>query len=163
MTPTGAHSPELSLELSDASGIPFYRQIVDQLSELIRSGRLSPGTRLPSVRDLAGRLMVSLITTRRAYADLEAANLIVRRQGQGTFVVDEPAGASREKAVDEARTVLTEAVTRARRLGLSADDIRKLIDKDGQNPGSRKGAVAAYHALGGDRLELTKAGKLVDD
>lgn len=119
----------LLLQLSDASGIPFYRQIVDQLAELIRSRRLAPGSRLPSVRDLAGQLMVSLITTRRAYADLEAAGLIVRRQGQGTFVADQPAGASREKAMDEARTVLTEAITRARRLGLSADDIRALIDK----------------------------------
>ena len=74
---TDRSSSRLLVELSDASGLPFYRQIVDQLAELIRSGRLSPGSRLPSVRDLAGQLMVSLITTRRAYADLEAAGLIV--------------------------------------------------------------------------------------
>ena len=59
---TGSSVSRLSLELSDASGIPFYRQIVDQLAELIRSGRLGPGTRLPSVRDLAAQTMVSLIT-----------------------------------------------------------------------------------------------------
>ena len=129
MTGTDRSLKGLHLELSDASGIPFYRQIVDQLAELIRSGQLEPGSRLPSVRDLASELMVSLITTRRAYADLEAADLIVRRQGHGTFVADEPAGASREKAVGEARTILDEAVTRARRLGLSVSDIRQLIEK----------------------------------
>jgi GntR family transcriptional regulator len=117
-----------SLELSEASGVPFYRQIVDQLAELIRARRLAPETRLPSVRDLAGELMVSLITTRRAYADLEAAGLIVRRQGQGTFVADHPEGASREQAVGAAREILTESVNRARRLGLSANDIRAIID-----------------------------------
>ena len=119
----------LSLDLSEASGIPYYRQIVDQVAEMIRSGRLGPGTRLPSVRDLASETMVSLITIRRSYADLEAAGLIQRRQGQGTFVADEIARASREQALSEVRQVLTEAVTRAGRLGLSKDDIRSLMNK----------------------------------
>ena len=119
----------LSLDLSEASGIPYYRQIVDQVAEMIRSGRLGPGTRLPSVRDLASQTMVSLITIRRSYADLEAAGLIQRRQGQGTFVADEIARASREQALSEVRQVLTEAVTRAGRLGLSKDDIRSLMNK----------------------------------
>lgn len=119
----------LHLELSDASGVPFYRQIVDQIAESIRSRSLAPGSRLPSVRDLAGQTMVSLITVRRAYADLEAAGLIQRRQGQGTFVAEEIEGASRKQASSDGRQVLNEAVTRARRLGLSADDIRALVDK----------------------------------
>jgi len=119
----------LPLELSEASGMPFYRQIVDQVAELIRSDQLAPGTRLPSVRDLAGQTMVSLITIRRSYSDLEAAGLIQRRQGQGTFVADEIEGASREQALSEGHQVLTEAVTKAGRLGLSADDIRRLVDK----------------------------------
>jgi DNA-binding transcriptional regulator YhcF (GntR family) len=49
---SGTTLDRLPLELSDASGVPFYRQIVDQLAELIRSGRLAPEARLPSVRDL---------------------------------------------------------------------------------------------------------------
>ena len=127
MTVTAVDS--LPLELSEASGMPFYRQIVDQTAELIRSGQLAPGARLPSVRDLAGQTMVSLITIRRSYADLEAAGLIVRRQGQGTFVADEIEGASREQAMKEGGQVLSEAVTRAGRLGLTADDIRRLVDQ----------------------------------
>ena len=119
----------LPLDLSDASGVPFYRQIVDQMAEMIRSRSLGPGTRLPSVRDLAGQTMVSLITIRRAYSDLEAAGLIQRRQGQGTFVADEIEGASRKQAKTEGRQILTDAVTRAGRLGLSAEDILRFVDE----------------------------------
>jgi len=118
----------LSLELSQASGVPFYRQLEDQLADLIRSGRLSPGSRLPSVRDLAGQTLVSLITVRRAYADLEAAGLIVRRQGQGTFVAEHVAELSRERAADEARQALTDAVNRAGQLGLSEAQILAHIE-----------------------------------
>ncbi len=109
------------IELSDVSGVPRYRQIVDQLSHLIRSGQLATGDRLPSVRELSGQLLVSLITTRRAYADLEAAGLIERRQGQGTFVSS--TGAVREAALDEARRGLVDAVARARQLGLRGVDL----------------------------------------
>lgn len=119
----------LPLNLSEASGVPFYRQIVDQVAQLIRAGQLEPGQQLPSVRDLAGQLLVSLITTRRAYADLEAAGLIVRRQGYGTYVADTVVAASRKQASGEARERLTEAVGHAKRLGLDAAEIRKIMDE----------------------------------
>jgi GntR family transcriptional regulator len=119
----------LPLELSDATGVPFYRQIVDQIAQLIRSGQLAGGSQLPSVRDLAGQLLVSLITTRRAYADLEAAGLIRRRQGYGTFVAEEIAMASREQALSEAREHLANAVGHACRLGLEVGDLRAIFDE----------------------------------
>lgn len=117
------------LHISDASGVPFYRQIVDQVAQLIRSGQLAPGEQLPSVRDLAGELLVSLITTRRAYADLEHAGLITRKQGQGTFVAETVEKASFEQAVASARTQIREAVGTARRLGLKDRDIRNLVEE----------------------------------
>jgi GntR family transcriptional regulator len=129
----------LPLQLSDASGVPYYRQIVDQVGELIRSGRLAPAAQLPSVRDLSAQLLVSLITTRRAYADLEAAGLIVRRQGTGTFVADEIEAASREQAVAETRSRLSDAVAAGRRLGLTDDDLETLftevLGEEGESDG----------------------------
>jgi len=113
----------LPLELSAASGVPFYRQVVDQISALVRSGQLEAGARLPSVRELAAELMVSLITVRRAYADLEAAGLVIRRQGQGTFVAQDVAQASAAKAMEQARDQLGRAVHRAQQLGLDEADI----------------------------------------
>lgn len=120
---------QLPLKLSQASGVPYYRQIVDQVTELIRSGQLQPSAQLPSVRDLASQLLVSLITVRRAYSDLEHGRLIVLRQGYGTFVADEVAGASREQALTEAREALAEAISRARRLGLDLETIRRILDE----------------------------------
>ncbi len=114
--------------LNQASGVPFYRQITDQLTDLIRRGTLSPGAQLPSVRDLAVQLKVSLITTRRAYGDLEAAGLIVSRQGQGTFVAEEAATASHQRLLAEARTQLAAAFHRARLLGLRGAALRRFVD-----------------------------------
>jgi len=120
---------KLPLQLSQASGVPFYRQIVDQMSELIRAGQILPDMRLPSFRELAPQLLVSLITVRRAYADLEAAGLIVRRQGEGTFVASDVQGASRRQALGEARAQLEAAVTRARQLGLDGPALRGFVLK----------------------------------
>jgi len=121
-------SPKLSVSLSEASGVPFYRQIVDQIAELVRSAQLPAGYRLPSVRELTAQLLVSVITVRRAYADLEQAGLIVRRQGQGTFVAKSVAAASRRHARSEARKVLRAAVVRASQLGMGSAAQRKLLE-----------------------------------
>jgi GntR family transcriptional regulator len=118
----------LRLQLSQASGVPFYRQIVDQIADLVRTAALAPETQLPSVRELALQLRVSLITTRRAYADLEAAGLIVSRHGQGTFVADGAATASRRQFLEEARQQLAVAVHRARLLGLRGAALRRYLD-----------------------------------
>ncbi len=119
----------LSIQLNAASGLPYYRQIVDQVAQSIRSGQLPPKSRLPSVRELAAQLLVSLITVRRAYADLEAAGLILRRQGLGTFVADRIKVASRQQAQSEARQIVTDAVAGARRLGLSDAELRELVEQ----------------------------------
>ncbi len=111
------------ITLRASTGIPFYRQIVDQVADAVRSGRLPPGSRLPSVRELAASLSVSLITVRRAYADLESAGLVVRRQGQGTFVAEDVGEAARRRARRDAREALGVAVDRALALGLEEAEV----------------------------------------
>ena len=119
-------TPSLPLSLSQASGVPFYRQLHDQIAALITSGTLPPGTLLPGVRQLAQDTLVSLITVRRTYADLEAAGLIERRQGQGTYV-RAMAEDTRQHAREEAQQVLAEAVSRARQLGLPDSEQRRFL------------------------------------
>ena len=119
----------LPLTLRQASGVPFYRQVVDGIGDLVRGGHLLPGTRLPSVRALSTQLEVSLITVRRAYADLEQAGLLVRRQGQGTFVALNVGDAVRSRAHADASEGLVDAVDRARSLGLEDVQIRKVVDR----------------------------------
>jgi GntR family transcriptional regulator len=120
---------KLPIRLSQASGVPFYRQIVDQLAGLIRSGQLPPHTRLPSYRELGLQLLVSLITVRRAYADLEAVGLIACRQVQGTFVAGELETASRRQALAEARALVQDAFARAGQLGLRGEALRALVER----------------------------------
>lgn len=112
-----------ALRLDSASALPFYRQIADQVIEHVRAGVRRPGDALPSVRALARELLVSVMTTGRAYDVLEAEGWITRRQGSGTFVADGIAEVARQEADREARHGLREAVARARRLGLPDDDI----------------------------------------
>jgi GntR family transcriptional regulator len=117
----------LPLKLSDASGVPYYRQIVDQIADLIRSGQLPPSTLLPSVRELAKQLLVSLITVRRAYSDLEVAKLVSLRQGHGTYVAENIHVASRKQALAEARVLLGDAIAHVRRLGLDGAVIGEIL------------------------------------
>ena len=127
----------LPIRLSDATGVPFYRQVVDQVAELIGSGQIPAGSRLPSVRDLSKELLVSLITIRRSYSDLESAGLILRRQGQGTFVADDVATASRKHSLSEARNLLADSIARAKQLGLNGEALRNTIEpllSDGEEP-----------------------------
>jgi GntR family transcriptional regulator len=123
MTETG----KLSLALSSTSAVPFYRQIVDQLRVLVHSGALAADDRLPSVRELARDLLVSLITVRRAYADLEAEGLIVQVQGQGTFVAKQRGKAARNAAREEAKARAAEAIGQALQLGVTGEELEKMV------------------------------------
>ncbi len=125
-----AQPPDIPpIALSQASGVPFYRQIVDQMGDLIRAGHLQPATRLPSVRQLASGLLVSLITVRRAYAELETAGLLHRRQGQGTFVASGVVESSQRARRQEAIEGLEQAVARALTLGLGAQNIQEHVNR----------------------------------
>jgi GntR family transcriptional regulator len=73
-----------SLDLS--SGVPFYRQIIDQVKSAIATGELAPGDRLPTVRQLAVNLSVNPNTVSRAYTELELTGLVETQMGSGTFV-----------------------------------------------------------------------------
>jgi GntR family transcriptional regulator len=116
------------IELSQASGVPFYRQVSEQIADAVRAGRLREGDRLPSVRELAAELMVSAITVRAAYDALEQGGLIVRSQGRGTFVA-RPLDGGRAIAVQEAEAALAAGVRRARGLGLKDDEVRAALDR----------------------------------
>jgi GntR family transcriptional regulator len=108
---------------------PMYRQIESQLRNFILSGQLEPGTRLPSMRALASDLSCSVITTRRAYEDLEAEGFLRTRQGVGTLVAEIPEekmAAHRRVAVDGA---FREAVRAGRRAGLTEEELRDILEE----------------------------------
>ncbi len=108
---------------------PMYRQIESQLRDFILGGLLPAGTRLPSVRALANDLSCSVITTRRAYQDLEGEGFIRTRQGVGTLVAripEEKMRTFRREAVDGA---FREAVRAGRRAGFSEEELREILEE----------------------------------
>ena len=121
--------PRIPIHLSMDDPEPMYRQIESQLRDFILSGQLEPGTRLPSMRALAGDLSCSVITTRRAYEDLEAEGFLRTRQGMGTVVAEIPEekmSAYRREAVDGA---FREAVRAGRRAGLTQEELRDILEE----------------------------------
>jgi len=113
--------------ISAAAPGPLYRQIVDGLKREVSEGRLGPGTALPSFRRLAEDLLVSVITVKRAYEELEREGIIYRRQGLGTFVADLADDRSREVKTARARELLQEALREATEAGLSDKDVSDLL------------------------------------
>ncbi len=113
--------------LSPAASGPLYQQIVDGLKREVSEGRLSPGDGLPSFRQLAEDLLVSIITVKRAYEELEREGIIVRRQGLGTFV--SPNGSARSREVKRARAeeLLRAAIMEATEAGMSPREINALL------------------------------------
>jgi GntR family transcriptional regulator len=124
--------------ISGASPKPLYQQIVDGITREISEGRIAPGAPLPSFRVLAEQLLVSLITVKRAYDDLEREGIIYRRQGLGTFVSEKAGGRSRDAKAARARDLLREAVREAREAGLDDEDVADLLDSVTRERGKRQ-------------------------
>ncbi|MFZ5482320.1 MAG: GntR family transcriptional regulator [Myxococcota bacterium] len=120
----------MRLTLSQASGVPFYRQVEDQIADQIRAGRLAPGSALPSVRQLAADLLVSVITVKKAYEDLEAAGLVVSQQGRGTFVADGAGPAARAQLTEQIVGELRALARRARALGIDDATLRRALEDE---------------------------------
>lgn len=109
----------MELIISNASSKPIYEQITGQIKAMILSGELAEGEQLPSIRALANSLRVSAITTKRAYADLEADGFIETVQGKGSFVAGGNAELIREEQLRQVEELMGQAVDAGRAMGLS--------------------------------------------
>ena len=103
----------MELYISNSSALPLHRQIYDAIKRKILSGELKEGDALPTVRGLAKDLRISIITTGRAYRDLERDGFIVTAVGRGSFVAGISDGMRREEKLKEAETLLAEAAEKA--------------------------------------------------
>jgi GntR family transcriptional regulator len=117
----------LNFRLHLESGVPVYRQIIDQVYAARASGVLRPGARLPTVRQLAVDLSVNPNTVVRAYRELELTGVITTHQGTGTFLSEtkvERSDAEREQKLDQ---LVGEFVSRAGREGFTIKDLRNRL------------------------------------
>lgn len=118
----------LHLSINQTDGVPIYRQLAQQITHLIATGRLAPETEMPSVRALAQQLLVNPNTVVRAYRELESAGLLYKRQGAGTYVAPQSATPYTD---EECRRLLSERaealLMEGWRLGYDVEHIVELV------------------------------------
>ena len=112
--------------ISPAADGALYQQIVDRLKREVSEGRLKPGAALPSFRQLAEDLLVSVITVKRAYEELERERIIFRRQGLGTFVAEQGLDRSREAKRAAAKELIRNGIREATEAGLKPAEVLEI-------------------------------------
>ncbi len=113
--------------ISPAATGALYEQIVQGFKKEISAGRLSAGAPLPSFRALAEDLLVSVITVKRAYEELEREGIIYRKQGLGTFVAEAGGDRSREVKLETAQKLFMQGIKEAAEAGLKPAEITALF------------------------------------
>lgn len=118
---------KLNILITNSSTLPIYEQIKEQIKEQILSGNLEEDEMLPSLRQLARDLKISVLTTTRAYNELEQEGFITSRQGKGFFVMPKGSNLIREQLIKEVENNLNNAIQAAQRASLSDDEIISLL------------------------------------
>ena len=121
-----ADSPTI-FEINPNSGVPIYRQIVDQVHAMVAGGLLREGDLLPSVRQVAQGAAVNPMTVSKAYSRLEVEGVVRRSRGLGMQVLAPSQNGSVDERKEQFRVTIEPALHRARQLGLNAKQIREVI------------------------------------
>ncbi len=114
-------------EIHPSSGVPIYRQIMDQVQAMIGSGRLAPGDLLPSVRQLGADLEVNMMTVSKAYARLDADGVLERVRGKGMRVKERESSVRVKDRQQELKPLVDPMVTRAQQLGLTDEQMIAVV------------------------------------
>lgn len=117
----------MKIIISNSSKEPIYEQIANQIKSAILSGDLTEGTALPSMRKLAKDLQISVITTKRAYEELEKAGFIYSIVGKGSYVAEQNLEVIREKKLKVIEDQLSAVITNSKEIGLSLDELKELL------------------------------------
>lgn len=113
----------LQFEVHPSSGVPIYRQIMDQVQALVAGGKLVPGDLLPSVREMSAALQINMMTVSKAYSKLEAAGVLSRVRGQGMVVAVSQAAGKRADRLRELKPAAEQFVVRGVQLDLTDEQI----------------------------------------
>ena len=122
----------MKLLLSNTSGVPIYEQLKAQIKEAILSGELAEGEALPSLRQLAKDLRISVLTVTRAYTQLEQEGFVTNVQGKGCYVLSRDNGMIREQLLRTVEQHLEQGVRAARTAGLSWEELVSMLQGQGE-------------------------------
>lgn len=118
----------MDIILSNSSAEPIYQQIITQIKAQIMNGALAAGDALPSMRVLAQQLRISVITTKRAYEELERDGFIENFAGKGCFVRSQNTDFLREEGIRQTEELLARACEKARLCDLTLDDMKEMLE-----------------------------------
>lgn len=117
----------MNIIISNSSKDPIYQQIVNQIKNQIINGYLEEEEALPSIRGLAKELQISVITTKRAYEELEREGFINTVSGKGSFVATQNKEFLREKRMRKIESKITEVIEEAKFLGLTLTELQEIV------------------------------------
>ena len=117
----------MNLVISSSSNLPIYEQIVRGIKDEIIKGNLKDGDALPSIRGLARDLQISIITTNRAYEELEKEGLIYSKAGKGFYVSEQNTNMLLEKKIQGIESAIAELVKECKQTGLSKEDTLAMV------------------------------------
>lgn len=118
----------MDIIITNSSGEPIYSQITSQIIAMIMSGELKEGDALPSMRNLASQLRISVITTKRAYEDLEKSGFIESYTGKGSFVKAQNTQLLREENLRQIEELLSQGCDKARMMNISLDELKEMLE-----------------------------------
>ncbi len=118
----------MKLIISNSSSVPIYEQIKKAIIEQIMNGELVEDEALPSIRNLAQDIKISVMTIKKAYDELESEGYIISRQGKGTFVAPMNMELALEQAQKDIESNIERAVGIAKQFKIKKDDVKNLID-----------------------------------
>lgn len=122
------------LKIIQSSGVPIYQQISDQFKADILAGKMKQGEYLPSIRSLAKDLKISVITTMKAYEQLEAEGLVTAVQGKGFYVNAQDSEMLKEQHLRKVEACLLEAIQAAQIAGMTEQELRDTLEALMQMP-----------------------------
>jgi len=111
---------------------PMYKQVTDQIKDAIADGTIQPEEKLPSIREMSKELKISIITIKRAYADLESDGFIYTRTGMGSFVANVNKNTLREGKLSEIKKEIRRILAAGEKVNIHASDVIKIVNEIGE-------------------------------
>lgn len=124
---------QLNIKISNTIDIPIYEQVKEEIIRLIMNGELNPGDSLLSMRQLAKELGISIITTKRAYRDLETAGYVHSVVGKGTYVSEQNSELQRERVLTEIEGYIEAMLKASHKINLSIAELEDMISVIGED------------------------------
>lgn len=117
----------MDIIISNSSDSPIYEQILEQIKRQIIQGTLKEGEMLPSIRNLAKELNISVITTKRAYEELEKAGFIESVQGKGSYVAPQNRELIKEQKIKHIENMLSEVIKESKLIGFELEELYEIL------------------------------------